>query len=107
MPSIAASASLTVRWSALRIKLLQRCADQTRRAAFARKDKAVRLDGQKRRRHALARNDDHQIPVIGHRAAERPRIIEDGDVVSPDAPAPSGAVGVAPAFALQKDEQLV
>ena len=67
----------------------------------------MRLDRQQRRRHALARNDNHQIHVVGHRAAERPRIIEDRDVTSPGDATPSGAVGVAPAFALKKDQQLV
>ena len=60
----------------LRIKLPHRCADQTRRAAPARKDEAVRLERQQCRGHALARKVNDQIRVVGRHTVERPRIID-------------------------------
>src|SRR5579863_359047 len=105
MPSIAASASLTVRSSAC----AKSSCSTTRiiRTAPARKDKTMRLECQQCRGYALARYRNAQIFIVGCHTAVRPRIVDDHDVARLITRAPSAEVGVHRAFDLKINEELV
>ena len=85
----------------LRIKFPHRCADQTRRAAPAWKDKAVRLEGQQCRGHAFARKVNDQNRVVGRHTVKRTRVITDRHVPSLATHASPRGVGVHRAFDLE------